>query len=125
MSAFQVSSKHLAAILGSARAYRSQYEHIAFGREEAELLAAENARSVNYRYRTTDAPVEVSMREIDQYHMHPLSPVALLKAINCLDYQSCETDDWATTPARKLLNRIEAIAVRALPGYEAAPWGID
>lgn len=87
------------------------------------VLAAENARSVNYRYQTHD-PQEASVvtRPWDQYA--DLSPVALLKACDCYEYQTCETPDWRDTPAMDLCDRIRSAAVRALPGYEDADWDV-
>ena len=51
-------------------------------------------------------------------------PVVILKLCANLDYQSCETPDWKTTKARALLEQIKDEAIRQLPGYEDAPWGL-
>ena len=85
-----------------------------------QILLDENYRSVNHRYRGEegDAP---------RYKIKPhavLEPVVILKLINCLDYQSCETDDWKASKAYAVLDAIKDQAIRNLPGYEAAPWGI-
>lgn len=91
----------------------------------AAILLAENVRSVRARYADDMGDYEeinISAREV----LRPatLSPVAVLKLCNCLAYQSCETDDWETTNAYKLLQQIKDAAIRILPGYEDAPWGL-
>lgn len=53
-----------------------------------------------------------------------LTAVEVLKACDCYDYQSCETDDYHETTAAKLVDRIRKSAIGKLPGYEDAPWGI-
>jgi hypothetical protein len=124
VSAFQVSATHIAAVVGSAAAYdRSSTPDDL--QELAALFAAENARSVQHRYRQPTEAVEIPSALIARYLLQPIAAAALLKAIDCLDYQSCETDDWERTPAYRHLSRLESIAKRALPGYESAPWGID
>ena len=51
------------------------------------------------------------------------NPVQVLKAVACLDYQSCEYEGGRDSTARKILNLVEDAAVSALPGYEDAEWG--
>lgn len=63
------------------------------------MLLAENTRSVNYLHDEDDwEPV---------YLLHPLpgtpDPLAVLKAIACLEYQSCEHDGWLDSEARGVL----------------------
>lgn len=123
MSAFQCSPNHIAAVIGSVALYDRMH-----GRDlaaEAATLAAENARSVAYRYRDACEPVTVPAALIERWRAYPLSPVALLKAAQCLDYQSCECDDYERTPAAKLLRDITSLAISKLPGYEAAGWTVD
>lgn len=90
-----------------------------------QLLLDENVRSVNARYKEDtfpDAyaapgkgdPVIGTLRTVD--------PVQALKLCGCVDYQSCETDDWHTTDAYWMLNTIRDEAIRALPGYNEANW---
>lgn len=87
----------------------------------AQLLLDENVRSVNFRYgETTEAE-----RIVYQIDAPDLTPVQVIKAAQCLEYQSCETSDWEQTMAKKLLTTIIDWAVTKLPGYEAAPWSID
>ncbi len=59
-------------------------------------------------------------------HTYPNpSPVEIIKAAQCFDYQACETDDWKESVACKIIQHIEGTAIRMLPGYEQAPWGLD
>ena len=53
------------------------------------------------------------------------SAVEVIKACHCFAYQSCEVSDWAGSWAKAACEAIESHAVRKLPGYQAAPWGID
>ena len=53
---------------------------------------------------------------------HHIPLVEIIKAVHCLNYQSCEVDGWDSHSAKYLLDRIEAHAVRKLPGYDEAPW---
>lgn len=129
MSAFIVSGEHIAAIVGSQAAHDRW--HSTFSVSDlltaAGILAAENARSVNTRYahhNQPEDPPNVTGKRIQHYIKNPLTPVQLLKAIQCLDYQSCETDDWNTTRAFNLLQTYQSRAIAALPGYEQAKWGL-
>ena len=88
------------------------------------LLADENARSVNARYVGHPAQAAVTFNERLSFYAD-LSEVQVLKACACYTYQACETDDWERTEARELVTAIEHKAIRRLPGYEDAEWGID
>jgi hypothetical protein len=143
MSAFTVSDKQVSAILqgvygkthGGANIWSSQDDpkayHFVLGaletwQEEADILMAENCRSVNWRYRNShhvDYEVFVGHVKLD-LKAEALSPLQVLKLIDCLAYQSCETDDWETTEAFKLLNRYRGMMVCKLPGYDDVKWSI-
>jgi hypothetical protein len=76
---------------------------------------------VNHRYHEkTPCPTYSFKRNVT-----PLTPVELLKAVDCLEYQSCEHEGWNKSEAKKECERLRAIATRNLPGYNEAPWGID
>ena len=85
----------------------------------ANTLQAENVRSVNYRYQDSEVatPITVPFRAALL-----VNPIDILKMCDCLEYQSCETDDWEQSAAFELLSLIRRAAIRALPGYEKAPW---
>lgn len=98
----------------------------------ADTLFQENIRSVRARYpndRRDDlpGPCVLPLHIVVRYEHFAhakwrLSPVAILKMCDGLEYQSCETEDWEQTVAYRLLQSIRRAAVRALPGYDKAPW---
>lgn len=92
----------------------------------------ENIRSVSARYpqdtwETLPGPIvkdlALLVTDRDFAELSNTNPVTILKLCDCLEYQSCETEDWEETPAHELLQRIRKAAIRTLPGYEDAPWG--
>ena len=88
--------------------------------ELGQILLSENMRSVNARYEETDeAPTYDHM----PVRFDAVEAVTVLKSVQCVDYQSCETDDWKTTAAYHILKAIESGAIAHLRGYQAAPWG--
>ena len=97
----------------------------------ARTLAEENIRSIRYRYPDADEMemvpegfVEACVELATIESKISYSPVELLKAADCLDYQSCETPDWESTRACEILNEIRLILIKRLPGYEEAAWGL-
>ena len=48
-------------------------------------------------------------------------PVVVLKAIACLEYQSCEHPDWPTSRARRFCEELRDRCIDRLPGYERSP----
>jgi hypothetical protein len=87
------------------------------------MLWQENVASVCARYEddTADDYAEV----FDYAYRDPgcvMTPGEALKAIGCLEYQSCEHDGWADSEAKRCLDALEARAVGML--YEG-PWGWD
>ena len=98
----------------------------------ADILYQENVRSVRGRYpsdtwETLPGPIVkplhiiVSGQDTCSAKLR-LQPVWILKMCDCLEYQSCETDDYRQTLGFDLLDRIRGAAINALPGYDAAPW---
>jgi len=119
MSAFIVTHNHINAIVSFAGQHN--INGVA-GREQAtaELLLAENTRSVNYRYHGSEPVAAIVFVAQDP----TLSPIDVIKACDCLDYQSCETDDWRSTLAYQLLDSIQSDATSRLVGYANAAWEI-
>ncbi len=99
------------------------------------MLWAENYRSVDKRYPGADDKGDLPGPEgftgattlTYQHTMIPgvIDPVVVLKAIGCYEYQSCEHDEWPTSPAFAYCRALEKHAIQLLPGYDAAPWGFD
>ena len=132
MSAYVVSDEHIDVLIYYAIAKQASYyfhpRRVEITRENAneigQILLDENHRSVNYRYNETDKAPEYKYKPAPGSLPANHQPVQILKAISCLDYQCCETDDWATTHAHAVLEGIKDKAISCLPGYDAAAWGI-
>jgi hypothetical protein len=78
------------------------------------LLVAENKASVNHRY--ADDELEEPY-EFTQY-AGTFDPVAVLAALNCYTYQSCEHDGWNDSEANAFCEALQARAICNLPGYD-------
>ena len=85
------------------------------------MLWAENYRSVNHRYAEDNQPQAYGYTRCRRR----LSAVALLKAVNCYEYQSCEHPGWKRSQAYAFCQALRSALIRELPGYEQAPWHID
>ena len=128
MSAFIVSDTHINALVRYASRHNVRAFHgnplamfQAKDNEQAaaELLLAENVKSVNYRYRDNE------VMSITYDRGAPiLTAIQAIKAAQCLRYQSCECDDFEESIAFKLIEAIIADAIPRLEGYESAEWGI-
>ena len=143
MSAFLCGPEHIGALVDW-YCHRPRSSHNVGDEEAAILLANANLDSVAYRYDdlgtrdkvasgfggfddATDyvaACVQASRLRMGR---RMLPPVWILSMLACFEYQSCETPDWYDGPihkneARMLYERIKAAAIRALDGYEDAPW---
>lgn len=100
--------------------------------ELGQNLLKENYRSVEHRYNDESEDTWKMYKYKDpghtithnEKHYNSTDPMMVLKLISCLEYQSCETDDWRETPAYKILKGIENRLISALPGYDDAPWGL-
>lgn len=66
------------------------------------------AAVLGYRHARVDRPV-----------------VEVLKAVHCFAYQASEVHGWGESWAKRFCDELEAILIRALPGYDGAPWGFD
>jgi hypothetical protein len=126
----------------------------AMGRSTFKLLLAENLRSIEarypgrdfveewkrtaarFRYRQED-PKAISARALGQ-NERAIGPQAvntlLIKQCDCFDYQACETDDYHTTQAAALVERVRQAAIerggeqddgKSGSLYDNMPWGID
>lgn len=101
------------------------------------MLWAENLASINYRYPDTEedhesipGPADFRPDHVISYahksvNLAGVDPAALLKVISCYDYQSCEHPGWRKSEAYAFCQALQAKLIDQLPGYNAAPWGID
>ena len=127
VSAFMCSSRLFAALGVAAVQYRlcevfdgqgAEVFRVRDSRQVAQLLAEENARSVRYLYGEPVAvPVELPMESLRP-------PMVLLKAISCLEYQSCEHPGWPDSIARHLLRALAWRVIMSLPEWDGVDgWG--
>jgi hypothetical protein len=100
-----------------------------------QMLWAANLSSINCRYPDTiDMPSNCpgpndfnGMETVEEYMFKPtprLSAVAILKAIDCYVYQSCEDPTFYTSEAYAFCEALRRKMTRQLPGYGDAPWEI-
>jgi len=87
----------------------------------ARCLYAENVHSVNVRYRLDDPMPDYRFQAVNLRGFDRLVPV-VLKSIACLQYQSCEADDYDQSAASYLLKSLERMIICSLYG-DAEPWG--
>lgn len=87
----------------------------------AATLYAANVASVNHRYGESESE-ELPGGEFVRLLAVPAMWV--VKACDCVQYQSCERGDYYSSEAWEILEQIRRAAVRALPGYDDAPWGV-
>ena len=132
MSAFTLSNKHITAMLsmsgprypGDGASYYWNNEAHAFNGHAQEIgqkLVDQNWRSVNYRYDEN----EPAPRYAYEHPAMQVTPVQVIKACNCYNYQSCETPDWPETEAYAIMRALRERAINSLPGYKDAKWSID
>ncbi len=139
MSAFVVSTAHIDTIVSAAidlELFAARTDHgtlervcpetaSAFGK----MLLAENVRSVVHRYHLTDSAEACDYAELVEtyeFRYRPCVPAgAAAKALDCFEYQSCETDDYEKSLAYAFTCRMAKALNKHLNGYEAALWGID
>lgn len=83
------------------------------------MLWNENKKSVDHRYN------EANDRELYTFTASKVTnPVAVLKALSCYEYQSCEHPEWESSEAKAFCSALRASLITRLPGYEAAAWEI-
>jgi hypothetical protein len=128
MSAFIVSPDHITALLAGFATQR-RLQHLNPLSEEdltevGQQLLLENCRSVAHRYNQTVDDCWQDYRFDLKYAFNPPVRVIshLLKLCDCLDYQSCERDDWRDSAARRKLDEMCNLFISALPGYAQGAW---
>lgn len=129
MSAFIVSDRHIDALLTWViNTPKYQAPQILNGmtvKDQPDLigqmLVELNYRSVNTRYNENDQPREYKFRPFPR----TISPVEVIKACDCLNYQCCEFEGWKDTKAARIIDEIRESAIDSLPGMDAAAWEIN
>ena len=132
MSAFIVGNKHINAMLKAAslNRYPGDGAHYYWNGESyyfngnshiiGQKLVDENYRSVNYRYTEQEEPEQFKSMVLHAEY----TPVQIIKACDCYNYQSCETPDWRETEAYAIMTALRERAIDMLPGYDEADWNI-
>jgi hypothetical protein len=99
-----------------------------------QILVSENVASVAYRYPDDDVDAGELPGPIDAYYLGPyvyadpgrtMSPGEVFKAIDGLDYQSCEHPGWRASEAFAFLTALRETVCRHVPGYESAAWEVS
>ena len=144
MSAWIVSQAHIDVLVLAGVQYATPYDASADlrrGPNPTGLTAAgvdlwaQNHRSVNFRYDERTEPPAFTAPTAEVI----LDPVAVVKAIDCYVYQSCEHPGWNGSRADRFCQRLRAAAMTGLPvaavgsdtgrpypeGWQRPPWGID
>jgi len=143
MSAYLVSRGHIRYLVEAAlhldqeglRHYwhdgRSHYVNELTADDLGLMLWTECAKSVGARY-PNDGPDDLpgpigdgprfGYVHVPVWHHSPV-PVAVLKAIRCYEYQTCEHAEWESSAAKAFCDALTHYAVSRLPGYDSAPWG--
>jgi len=144
MSAFVVSDQEIHMILSAAvdiglcsALENAGDEEAAVTRENAtrfgRMLLAENVRSVVALYRIGGTIEHDGYRQrIEDYRFHyveGVTPAGLVRLCQYTEYQSCETDDFESTPAAVFYrNAIAAVRTAgrcpSASALEALPWGV-
>lgn len=109
MSAYVVDKETIDTLI--AGALRARLFGIDEATEKGQMLWRENVTSVSFRYNlpSRDA-TELAQYEgdVEAYGYAPCDPdgPAIVDAIDCLDYQSCEHDEWQASAACALLRNL-------------------
>lgn len=141
MSAYIVDKPHIDALVAAAIRLDASWWHDgdrAYARREdpavtGQMLVDANVESVSHRY-PDDKLTELPGR-LDAWWLVPytfpkgrrppsLTAVAILKAIDCYEYQACEPPGWETSEAAAFCRGLRDVAIGALPGYDEAAWEI-
>lgn len=117
MSTYVVSDNTIRAVLGYADEYDLRKFLCADKDALGQILLDENYRSVNHRYSEQAVPHKFVYGE-----GYAVSPAQAAQHIACIDYQSCETQDWETTQAFRLLARIRANVCRKMIEGQDLRW---
>lgn len=83
----------------------------------AAMLYSENVRSVNHRYSERAKRTGHTFRPESWAH---LSPADIVRACDCLDYQSWEHKGWERSEAKRALRAIRERAIDSLTTQSSA-----
>jgi hypothetical protein len=78
-----------------------------------------NYLSVNFRYNQNEKAHDFNFKP----SYKSISIAQFLKNIDCIDYQSCEVDNYYQSEFYYFLNRLKQFAIYRIDGYDQAQWG--
>ena len=148
MSAYLVEKKHILYLLAAATSnsidrygmswYHNNTSHklewcdSERAAEVGNMLWRENMQSLSARYpKESSATLPgcevgeevITPDDVNRSNWSTIDPVQVLKAIDCLNYQSCEHESWEASESFAFLRSLKSRAIHALPGYDGAEWG--
>ena len=129
MSAFEVSDNHINTIMngwvqrghslnlkGETYSIHNRHQITELG----QLLVDANCASVNYLYNEATQPDRYEFKTMRE----KMDPVAVIKLIRCLEYQSCQINGYDRSLAGLVAEELTYMMIEALPGYEEAEWSV-
>jgi hypothetical protein len=129
VSAWLVDKVHIDLIVGATEAGADPEVATGVGR----MLWLENLRSVAYRYPNDESgsrPGPIGLTDVDvanyTYTEQPyrLTASQLKCALHCLNYQSCECNDYDESEAKAFIDReLPEVPTPPYGTEEAGPWG--
>lgn len=95
------------------------YDH---AEEVGKILMDENIRSVNSRY-AQDTGSDYKFEYDATAHKRPMGNI--IGALECYEYQACETDDWHTTNAHEIVQQLRRHLLKTIAEKDGTyTWGI-
>lgn len=89
--------------------------------EVGAMLWRENCASINARYGETKEAPDFRFKLTSWARV---TPVQVLKAIRCYEYQSCEHRGWHASSAHAFCEALRQSAISRLAGYSEAAWEV-
>ncbi|UCC72041.1 MAG: hypothetical protein JSV86_16985 [Gemmatimonadota bacterium] len=123
MSAFLCSDRVIQLIaLWATRKFPGRFDYRAADKAAGALHAA-NCASLTDRYGMTSFDPAPRVTASDMMALK-FEPACVLKQIDCYEYQTMDWSSYEGSEAARFVRAARAAAIRALPGYEEAPWGM-
>ena len=102
--------------------------------EVGQMLWAENLASIHARYPDTEetdsnypGPADFESSEVARYVWQSvpgiIDPLAVIDALSCYEYQSCEHEGWKTSEAKVFCDALQSKMIRQLPRKQSV-WSI-
>jgi hypothetical protein len=91
------------------------------------MLVGTNVDSVMFRYQDEQASEMLPDYVLHGYSYRQLpyrmTAAEALKSVGCLQYQSCEHEEWKTSEAYDFLQNLTGALISHVVGYNESPWG--